>query len=51
MLWLIASLLLLVWLVTAAFDVTAGLVHVVLVAALAVYLVALLRGHRGRTVP
>jgi hypothetical protein len=48
MLWLIASVLLLGWIVLLAFEVTAAAVHVLLVAAVAVYLWSVVRG-RPRT--
>jgi hypothetical protein len=48
MLWLLASLLLLAWIVLLAFKVTAGLIHVLLVAALAMYVIGAIRGRRAR---
>jgi hypothetical protein len=49
MLWLLATILLLVWIVALAFKVTAGFIHVLLIAALAVFLWSFLRGRRQRT--
>jgi hypothetical protein len=51
MLWLLASMLLLAWIVLLALKVTAATIHVLLVAALALYVVGLIRGRRARTVP
>jgi len=51
MLWVLASVLLLLWIVLLAFKVTAATIHVLLVAALALYVLGALRGRRTRTVP
>lgn len=50
MLWMLASVLLLVWIVSLAFKVTVGAIHLLLLAALALYVVGFVRG-RHRTVP
>jgi hypothetical protein len=46
MLWLLASILLLAWIVLLAFKVTAGAIHILLVAALALYVFSAIRGRR-----
>jgi hypothetical protein len=46
MLWLLASILLLAWIVLLAFKITAGAIHVLLVAALALYVISAIRGRR-----
>ena len=52
MLWLLASIMLLAWIVLLAFKITAAAIHVLLVAALALYIVSALRGRRAHgTVP
>lgn len=52
MLWLLASILLLAWIVLLAFKITAGAIHVLLVAALALYIFSAIRGRREHgTVP
>jgi hypothetical protein len=52
MLWLLASIMLLAWIVLLAFKVTAAAIHVLLVVALALYIVSALRGRRAHgTVP
>jgi hypothetical protein len=48
MLWLLASLALLAWIVLLAFKVTAAAIHVLLVAALAMYVIGAVRGRRAR---
>lgn len=48
MLWILASIVLVVWLVMLAFKITAGAVHLLLVLAVALYLWSFLRG-RTRT--
>jgi hypothetical protein len=50
MLWILASILMLIWIIALAFKVTVGAIHLLLVAALALYLWSALRG-RTRTVP
>ncbi len=44
MLWLLASILLLAWIVALAFKVTVGAIHVLLVVALALYVWGFVRG-------
>jgi hypothetical protein len=51
MLWLLASILLLAWIVLLAFKVTAGAIHILLVAALALYVYSAIRGRHAGTVP
>jgi hypothetical protein len=51
MLWLLASILLLAWIVLLAFKVTAGAVHILLLAALALYVYSAIRGRRAGAVP
>ncbi len=48
MLFLLASLLLLGWIVLLAFKVTAAFIHVLLLAALALYVIGAIRGRRAR---
>ena len=48
MLWLLASVALLAWIVLLAFKVTAAAIHVLLVAALALYIIGALRARRAR---
>jgi hypothetical protein len=48
MLWLLASVALLAWIVLLAFKVTASVIHVLLVAALALYVLGAVRGRRAR---
>jgi hypothetical protein len=48
MLWLLASLALLAWIVLLAFKVTAAAIHVLLLAALAMYVIGAVRGRRAR---
>jgi hypothetical protein len=50
MLWLLASVLLLLWIVLLAFKVTAAAIHVLLAAALALYIFSAVRARRT-TVP
>jgi hypothetical protein len=47
MLWLLASVLLLAWIVLLAFKITAGAVHILIVAALALYIFGAIRGRRA----
>lgn len=49
MLWILASILLLAWIIALAFKVTVGAIHLLVVAALALYVVGFLRS-RTRTV-
>ena len=52
MLWLLASILLLIWIVGLAFKVTVGAIHLLLVAALVLYAVGFFRGRtRHSAVP
>jgi hypothetical protein len=48
MLWLLASVALLAWIVLLAFKVTASAIHVLLLAALAMYVIGAVRGRRAR---
>lgn len=48
MLWILASVLLLAWIVALALKVTVGAIHLLVVVALALYLWSFLRG-RTRT--
>jgi hypothetical protein len=51
MLWILASILLLAWIVALAFKVTVGAIHLLVVAALVLYVVGFLRGRtRSSTV-
>ena len=47
MLWIIASILLVAWIVSLALKVTTGVIHLLVVAAIILYIVGFLRG-RGR---
>jgi hypothetical protein len=44
MLWLLASLLLLAWIVALAFKVTVGAIHLLVVAAIVLYVWGFVRG-------
>ena len=46
MLWTLVVLLLLFWVIGFAFDVAGGIIHLLLVIALAMFLVNLIRGRR-----
>ncbi len=48
MLWILASILLLAWIVALAFKVTVGAIHLLVIAAIILYIVGFLRG-RTRT--
>lgn len=48
MLWTLVVLLVVFWLLGFAFDVAGGIIHVLLVIALALFLVNLLSGRRTR---
>lgn len=50
MLWILASILLLAWIVSLAFKVTVGAIHLLVVAALVLYLVGFLKGRTRTTV-
>ncbi|MFN4097535.1 MAG: lmo0937 family membrane protein [Sphingomonas sp.] len=47
MLWTIAVILLILWLLGFALDVAGGLIHLVLIVALIVVVVQFLKGRRG----
>jgi hypothetical protein len=49
MLWLLASAALLAWIVLLAFKVTASIIHVLLLVALAMYVAGAVRSRRART--
>ncbi len=51
MIWLLASILLLAWIVALAFKVTVGAVHLLLVAAIALYVWSAVRGRRAGAAP
>ncbi len=51
MLWLLASILLLAWIVALAFKVTVGAIHLLLVVAIALYVWSAMRGRREGAVP
>ncbi len=50
MLWILASILLLAWIIALAFKVTVGAIHLLVIAAIVLYVVGFLRG-RTRTTP
>jgi hypothetical protein len=50
MLWLLASVLLVAWIVSLAFKVTVGAIHLLLVAALVLYVFGFVRGRSRATV-
>ncbi|HEX9052263.1 MAG TPA: DUF5670 family protein [Anaeromyxobacter sp.] len=51
MLWILASVLLLAWIVALAFKVTVGAIHLLVIAAIILYIVGFLRGRtRSSTV-
>ncbi len=51
MLWILASILLLAWIVALAFKVTVGAIHLLVIAAIILYIVGFLRGRtRSSTV-
>ncbi len=51
MLWILASILLLAWIVALAFKVTVGAIHLLVIAAIVLYVVGFLRGRtRSSTV-
>ena len=49
MLFVVGALLLVIWLVTLALKVTAGLIHLLLVAAVILFVIGFIRGRSGRT--
>jgi hypothetical protein len=51
MLWLLASILLLAWIVLLMFKITAGAIHILLFAALALYVYGAIRSRRAGAVP
>ncbi len=51
MLWLLASILLLAWIVALAFKVTVGAIHLLLIAAIALYVWSAIRDRRAGAVP
>ncbi len=51
MLWLIGSILLLIWIVSLAFKVATGLIHLLLIAAVIFFIAGFFRGRRTATVP
>ncbi len=50
MLWILASILLLAWIVALAFKVTVGAIHLLVIAALVLYIVGFFRGRTRSTV-
>ncbi len=51
MLWILASILLLAWIIALAFKVTVGAIHLLVIAAIILYIVGFLRGRtRSSTV-
>ncbi len=51
MLWILASVLLLAWIIALAFKVTVGAIHLLVIAAIVLYIVGFLRGRtRSSTV-
>ncbi len=51
MLWLIGSILLVIWILAIALKVTTGLIHLLLAAAIVLYLLGLFRGRRAAASP
>jgi len=49
MLWILASILLLAWIVALAFKVTVGAIHLLVIAALVLYVVGFFRGRTRST--
>ncbi len=49
MLWLLASILLLAWIVALAFKVTVGAIHLLVVATIVLYVVGFIRGRSRPT--
>ena len=47
MLWILASILLVAWIVSLALKVTTGIIHLLLVAAVILYIFGFVRGRRG----
>ncbi len=50
MLWILASILGLAWIVALAFKVTVGAIHLLVIAALVLYVVGFFRGRTRSTV-
>ncbi|WP_242394099.1 DUF5670 family protein [Anaeromyxobacter oryzisoli] len=48
MLMLLATILALAWVIALAFKVTVGAIHLLLIAAVALYVIGFFRGRRGR---
>ena len=51
MLWILGAILLAAWIVSLAFKVTVGVIHLLLVAAVVLFVLGFLRGRRTATVP
>ncbi len=49
MLWVLASILLVAWIISLAFKVTVGAIHLLLVAAIVLYVWGFLRGRTRAT--
>ncbi len=49
MLWILASILLLAWIIALAFKVTVGAIHLLVIAALVLYVIGFLRGRTRST--
>jgi hypothetical protein len=47
MFWLLASILLIAWAAAIALKVTTGVIHILLVAAIILYILGFARGRRG----
>ncbi len=47
MLWIIASILLVAWIISLALKVTTGIIHLLVVAAVILYIWGFVRGRRG----
>ncbi|BDG03711.1 DUF5670 family protein [Anaeromyxobacter oryzae] len=48
MLMLLATILIVAWIVALAFKVTVGAIHLLLIAAIALYIIGFFRGRTGR---
>ncbi len=51
MIWILATLLLALWIIALALKVTTGIIHVALVAALILYVIGFFRGRSRATAP
>jgi len=51
MLWILGAILLAAWIVALAFKVTVGAIHLLLVAAVVLFVLGFFRGRRTATVP